>query len=127
MAHATPTSAPVKLNLISIDRDGIIRVGAEGAITFDWVLSEKNPLATLLGETWSANRVLLSLEKTQYIDSAAIGWLISTTKAFKAANGTFVVHSVRPHVRQVLDLLKVAKAVPIAADENAARKLAKGE
>ena len=128
MSNATPTTAaPVKLNMVSIDRDGVIRVAAEGAITFDWVLGEKNPLATLLGQTWSSNRVILSLEKTHYIDSAAIGWLISTVKEFKANNGAFVIHSVRPHVRQVLDLLKVGKAVAIASDENAARKLAKGE
>ena len=128
MSNATPTTAaPVKLNMVSIDRDGVIRVAAEGAITFDWVLGEKNPLATLLGQTWSSNRVILSLQRTHYIDSAAIGWLISTVKEFKANNGAFVIHSVRPHVRQVLDLLKVGKAVQIASDESAARKLAKGE
>jgi anti-anti-sigma factor len=113
--------------MVSIDRDGVIRVAAEGAITFEWVLGEKNPMASLLGQTWSSNRVILSLEKTHYVDSAAIGWLISTVKEFKAKGGAFVIHSVRPHVRQVLDLLKVGKAVQIANDENAARKLAKGE
>ncbi|HEX8523887.1 MAG TPA: STAS domain-containing protein [Tepidisphaeraceae bacterium] len=112
---------------MSIDKDGIIRVAVDGAITYEGVLGEKNPLATLLGETWSSNRVILSLDKTQFIDSAAIGWMISTQKEFKSHGGKFIVHSIRPPVRNVLDLLKVGKVVSIAANEQAARALAKGE
>ena len=130
MSYTTPTLTQVsafKLQLVSIDRDGIIRVAAEGPITFDSVLGDKNPLAMLLGETWSSNRVILNLDKTNFVDSAAIGWLISTQKEFKAAGGSIVVHSVRPNVRQVLNLLKVGKIVNIADDEKSARTLAKGE
>lgn len=130
MSYTTPTLTQVsafKLQLVSIDRDGIIRVAAEGPITFDSVLADKNPLQLLLGETWSSNRVILNLDKTNFVDSAAIGWLISTHKEFKAAGGTLVVHSVRSNVRQVLDLLKVGKIVNITEDEKTARTLAKGE
>jgi anti-anti-sigma factor len=130
MPHITPTLTPpaaLKLHLISIDRDGIIRVAVDGAITHDDVLGETNPLASLLGETWSHNRVILSLERANFIDSAGIGWLISTHKHFKAQGGAFVVHGIRPQVRQVLDLLKVGKVVSFADDEEAARTLAKGQ
>lgn len=127
MPHNTQILNPstLKLSLTSIDKDGIIRVAVEGPITYEGVIAEKNPLAGLLGETWSSNRVLMNLEKTHFIDSAAIGWLIATHKEFKARGGKFIVHSVRPPVRQVLDLLKVGKVVTIADNEDAARKIAK--
>ena len=126
MAHISSTlSQAFKLSLVSIDKDAI-RVAAEGPITYESVIAEKNPLANLLGETWSSNRVLLSLDKTHFIDSSAIGWLISTHKEFKASNGKFVVHSIRPPVRQVLDLLKVGKVVCFADNEQAARAMANG-
>jgi anti-anti-sigma factor len=127
MPHNTQTSpgqGALKLTLTSIDKDGIIRVAVEGPITYEAVIAEKNPLAGLLGETWSSNRVLLNLERTHFIDSAAIGWLIATHKEFKASGGKFIVHSVRPPVRQVLDLLKVGKIVTLADSEDAARKAA---
>ena len=127
MPHTTPnltSSASFRLSLTSIDKDGIIRVAACGPITYESVITDKNPLATLLGETWSSNRVLLNLENTHFIDSAAIGWLISTQKEFKTRGGKFIVHSIRPPVRQVLDLLKVGKVVTLADNEDAARKAA---
>src|SRR5262245_46780619 len=127
MPHTIPNLTPAasfKLSLTSIDRDGIIRVAASGPITYESVITEKNPLATLLGETWSSNRVLLNLENTHFVDSAAIGWLISTQKEFKSKGGKFIVHSIRPPVRQVLDLLKIGKVVTLADNEDAARKAA---
>ena len=113
----------MKLSLVSIEKEGFIRVATEGNITGTDFQSgdNKNPLEQLLGMTWSNNKVLLNMERTQYIDSTAIGWLISCHKEFKAHGGTFVVHSVQPQVRQVLDLLKIGKVVPILENEAAAR------
>ena len=121
MPHTLTQPAKFRLTLTSIDKDGIIRVAAEGPITYEGVITERNPLAALLGETWSSNRVLLNLEKTHFVDSAAVGWLIATHKEFKARGGKLIVHSIRPPVRQVLDLLKVGKMVTFADNEDAAR------
>lgn len=112
----------MKISLVSIEKEGFIRVATEGNITgTDFQADGKNPLETILGATWSNNRVLMNMERTQYIDSTAIGWLISCHKEFKANGGSFVVHSVQPQVRQVLDLLKIGKVVPILENEAAAR------
>lgn len=113
----------MKLSLVSIEKEGFIRVATEGNITAtDFQAHEsKNPLEQILGATWSSNRVLLNMERTQYIDSTAIGWLIQCHKEFKSNGGTFVAHSVQPQVRQVLDLLKIGKVVPILENEAAAR------
>lgn len=115
----------MKLTMVSIDKDGMIRVAADGNITAsDFPADGKNPLESLLGMTWSSNRVLLNLSKTSYIDSSAIGWLIGTSRAFRDSGGRFVIHSVQQPVRQIMDVLRVGRVVPTAEDENAARKVA---
>lgn len=117
----------MKLSLVSIEKEGLIRVATDGNITStDFQADGKNPLEQIMGQTWSSNKVLLDMDKTAYIDSTAIGWLISCHKEFKGHGGVFVVHSVQPAVKQVLDLLKIGKVVPIVENEAAARAFAIG-
>ena len=114
-------SAP--LFLVSIDKDGCIRVASSGNLTAGNInLSQKNPLESVLGATWSGNRVILDLSKTDFMDSTAIAWLIATTKQFGAAGGSIAIHSVAPRARQMLDILKIGKVIPIVANEAAARQ-----
>lgn len=117
----------MKLTLLSIEKDGIIRIASEGPILagdFDPV--GRNPLEAVLGVTWSSMKVLLSFEKTDYVDSSAVGWLIATQKAFKQNGGALIVHSIQPSVKQIFDLLKIGKVVPLVSDESEARELAIG-
>ena len=117
----------MKLNMISIEKDGIIRVATDGNITSaDFDSSGKNPLEGLLGQTWYTNRVLLNMDRTDYIDSSAIGWLISCHKQFKEGGGPLVVHNIQPSVKQILDVLKISKVVPLCASEADARALVTG-
>ena len=117
----------MKLTLLSIEKDGTIRVATDGNITTaDFEAGAKNPLENLLGKPGST-RVLLNMEKTDYIDSSAIGWLIGSHKHFKDGGGALVAHSVQPSVRQILELLKIGRVVPLAKDEAEARSLAAQE
>ena len=126
MMNAT-LPAEMKLTLVSIEKEGLIRAATDGNITAaDFAADGKNPLETLLGLTWSSTRVLLDFSKTSYIDSSAIGWLIGTSRAFRDAGGTFVIHSVQPAVRQIMDVLRVGRVVPMASDEADARKVVTG-
>src|SRR5262245_6637636 len=100
----------MKLTLVSIEKDGVVRVTADGNITAaDFDASGRNPLEALLGVTWFGNRVLLNLDRTDYIDSSAIAWLIGCQKSFKDGGGMLVVHSVQPAVKQILDVLKIGR------------------
>jgi anti-anti-sigma factor len=108
--------------LVSIEKQGIILIASEGNLTSaDLDLSGTNLLQTLLGATWNTNRVLLDLSKTAYLDSCAVGWLIGTNRAFRDGGGKLIVHSVQPTVRQLLDVLKVGRAIPLMDGEEAAR------
>ena len=118
----------MKIQLVSIDKkDDLIKLATRGNITSDAVAAGSvNPLEPLLGTDWATNRVLLDMGDTGYIDSSAIGWLIGTHKSFKSKGGAIVLHSLQPSVKQVLDLLKVGRVVPMVDDEQAAREVAMG-
>ena len=114
----------MNLNLLGIEKNGLVKVATEGNITGSAVpAGGANPLAKVLGPDWNSMSVLLNMEQTGYIDSSAIGWIIGTSKQLKAGGGALAVYGVQPAVRQVLDLLKVGKVVPIVDDEAAARQV----
>ena len=117
----------VPLSLVSVDKDGCIRVASAGNLTAGNInFSQKNPLESVLGATWSSNRVILDLSKTDIMDSTAIAWLIATTKQFRTSGGSIAIHSVAPRARQMLDILKIGKVIPIVAHEAAARQFLTG-
>ena len=115
------------LTLVSVEKDGCVRVASRGNLTAgDINLGPRNPLEAILGQGWPGNRVILDLAKTDFMDSTAIAWLISTTKQIRAGGGALAIHSIVPRARQMLDLLKIGKIVPIVSDESSARKLLNG-
>jgi stage II sporulation protein AA (anti-sigma F factor antagonist) len=117
----------MKLQLVSIERDGFVKIATEGNITSsDIDAAGPNPLERILGRNWFQSRVLLDMNDTQYIDSSAIGWLIGSSKQLRDGGGTLVVYGIQPAVRQVLDLLKVGRVVPLVEDEHAAKQVAAG-
>ena len=115
------------LSLVSIDKDGCIRVASTGNLTASNIdLGPRNPLESILGAAWSSNRVILDLSKTDIMDSTAIAWMIATTRQFRTSGGLIAIHSVAPRARQMLDLLKIGKIIPIVSNEPAARQFLNG-
>jgi anti-anti-sigma factor len=115
------------LSLVSVDKDGCVRVASRGNITAaEMTPGPRNPLESVIGENWPGNRIILDLSRTDFIDSTVIAWLISTSKQIRTGGGAFAIHSIVPRVRQMLDLLKIGRIIPIVSDENAARKLVTG-
>jgi anti-anti-sigma factor len=114
----------MKLSLVSIEKAGYVRLAAEGDITSrDFLgVGGKNPLETVLGENWASNNVMISLERTSFIDSSAIGWLIDAHRKSKAAGGKLVLHSAPARVRDVFDLLKMRNVLNLKDDEKSARE-----
>lgn len=116
----------MNVHLISVEQDGIVRLAAEGAMTASEMASdERHLLASTVGEQWAGNRVVLSLARTDYIDSTAIGWLLSCKKQFDREGGVFVLHSIPPSVQQIFDMLKVGRVLNLARDEQEALAIAR--
>jgi anti-anti-sigma factor len=114
----------VKLILVA-DEGDLVRVACEGQIT-QMVSQGNEPMANLLGLGCFSRKVLLSLEKTTFINSSGISWLLICHKHFSQAGGLLVVHSVPPLVAQVLQFVRLPSIMQFAADEAAARTVALG-
>ncbi|MEM6749744.1 MAG: STAS domain-containing protein [Planctomycetota bacterium] len=106
--------------------DGVRVVLAVGDLTGQalGLADETHPLAKALGRKWAAQRVVVDLSEAQYIDSAAIGWLLDAKRETAAAGGRFVLQSPQPRVLQVLQTLQVDRALPIGLSREAAAQLA---
>jgi anti-anti-sigma factor len=113
---------PELLTLTKIDSRGIVHATTSGDIAgADLSAGTANPFHALLGPDWAVKRVILAMNRTSYVDSAAVGWLIMCQREFKKSGGALVLFGVPESVRQVLALLKIQKLIPIAPDETAAR------
>jgi anti-anti-sigma factor len=112
----------MKLSMISIEKAGYVKLQTEGEITSNDLgnAKEHNPLEGVLGVSWASNNVLLSLSKTPFIDSSAIGWLLDTHRKMQQAGGKLVPHSAQPRVSEVFDLLKLRAVLNLKDDETIA-------
>ena len=64
---------------------GDTSVAATGPIiSVDLPTDAPNPFEAVLGASWTTQRVLLDLDRAAYIDSCAIGWLMSSASAVSA-------------------------------------------
>jgi hypothetical protein len=117
----------MKLQIVSIDNDGSVRLLAEGPFTSDsFPNGGDNPLHVLLGDGWSKHRLVLDLSKVEQIDSSAIGWLINCHSELSKSGGRMVLHSIQPRVHQMLRALKFEAMMPLLEDELTARAAISG-
>jgi anti-anti-sigma factor len=116
----------MQLTLLSEEPE-VVRMECAGRISQAYFDAGSDPIEGLLGPGGFARKALLSLEKTEYIDSSGISWLIGTHKRFLNAGGRLVLHSIPPLIANVLQMLRLPLLLFIAADGVAARALAFGD
>ena len=114
----------MQLFLLSED-DNITCLACEGKIMQSMLLPDSDPLEDLLGGEGFTQQVLLDLERTDYLDSSGIGWLVGLHRRFVTAGGKLILHSVPPMVEQVIHLLNLHHLLTIKPDQPAALALAK--
>ena len=103
-----------KLSLVSTDADAI-RIRTEGDITQNDLRSHVDLIEELLGIECYTRKVYLNMEKTNYIDSAGVGWLVKSHKRFQQAGGRLEVCSISPMVMQILKLLRMPEVLNLGA------------
>jgi anti-anti-sigma factor len=113
-----------KLAVVSRESPNLALVAGYGEATAQaFPVADKVLFDEILGQAWASQRVALDMDAVAFIDSSAIGWLIGVQKRFREAGGLLVLHSLQPHVRNVLGLLRIEKVVPMGRDLEDARKL----
>lgn len=80
-------------------------------------------LDDLLGAGGYDRSVLLSLETLTFIDTGLVNWLLIAHKRLSYGGGRLVVHSLHPHVEDILKTLRFDRVLYIAEDETVAREL----
>jgi anti-anti-sigma factor len=108
------------LNVLSCE-EGLARLECADDLTLLEVQDEGDILGRLLGQDCYTRRVLLSLAKATYIDSAGVGWLVMCHKHFLEGGGQLVVHSIPPMIAHVFGILGLTTILNLADDEKAAR------
>jgi hypothetical protein len=114
----------MKLTLLPLEDDNLIRVRCEGHMTSPHLLAGGDPLEALLGPHCYGHRVLFDLERVRSIDTGGVCWLLRLEKMSSEARGRFVLYGVPGVVVDVLELLRLTPMLRLAADEAAARELA---
>jgi anti-anti-sigma factor len=118
----------MKLQLISIEKDGYCRLACDGSVTVaDFSVDAPDPFETLLGANWASNRIVLDFSRVTYIDSSAIGWLIGAQKKVREAGGRLLVHSAQAGVRQMFELLQLQSILRLVDSEAEAVRNVLGE
>jgi anti-anti-sigma factor len=111
------------LTLVSNDTDAL-RLQATGKIMHSHISEEPDSLRSLTGADGYARKVLVNLEQVRYIDSAGIGWLLSSHKRFQKAGGMLVLYNVPESVLLTLKVLRLETILNIAENEADAAAMA---
>jgi anti-anti-sigma factor len=116
----------MQLTISKSDND-VTHVHCDGSISQDGFKPGSDPLDQLLGANGYSRNVLLNLDRTHYIDSSGVSWLMTRNRQFRQAGGRLIIHSIPPMVSQVLTLLNMGKVLEMVADEQTALSRIRGE
>ena len=117
----------MSITVESIEDDGVALLVSSDDLNAFVMESNDEGFTPLLGEDWAARRVALDMSEATYIDSAAIGWLISISKSFDNAGGKLAVFGLTPSVSRVLKMMRIEKVMAITGDRAQALALVRGE
>ena len=117
----------MELYLLVNEATDINCLACEGKITQSLIKFGVDPVQDLIGEDGFKHPVVLDLEKTAFIDSSGIGWLLGVHRRFQTAGGRLILHSIPPMVLQVIQLLQLNRILNIRDDQETALALARQE
>src|SRR3954468_3356721 len=115
----------LKLTVVS-DDGNVVRVQCEGEISQVKFQLNDNPLESLVGPNVYSRKLVLNLDRVEFLDSSGISWLVVTRKHCQQQGGVLVLHSIPPRIQQVLQFCRMDKLLKLAEDETAADALLAG-
>ena len=106
--------------------DKVCHLSLSGRISQTLLGSSGDQLSQLLGEANYDQNILLSLQKTDYIDSSGIGWLLATDKKIRAAGGKLVLHSLPSDVQHIFGIMNLNTILNVVKDKQQANQVVAG-
>ena len=116
----------MSVRVVSIEDDGVAALACAGEINALAMRKEAGGLTGVLGDNWPTRRVALDLSEASYMDSAAIGWLLSIHKKFGDAGGRLVVYGLHPNVQRVVEIMRINQVLELADNRDDALRRARG-
>jgi anti-anti-sigma factor len=111
------------LNMTVASDDGeVVAVHCEGDINQIY-FQLGNPLEKTLGCLTFRRKVILNLEKINFLDSSGLSWLVASNKNFQQQGGRMVLCALPPRIFHVLQFCRMDRIFTIVEDETAARKV----
>ncbi|MFN3167976.1 MAG: STAS domain-containing protein [Phycisphaeraceae bacterium] len=117
----------MSVKVVAIDDDGVATLACAGEMNALEMTTQGKGLKGVLGDDWASRNVALDLSEASYMDSAAIGWLLSLHKAFSDAGGRLILFGTHPNVRRVIEMMRIDKVLDLAEDREHALKRLRGE
>ena len=112
----------MSLNADSVEEDGVALLNCGDDMNALAMCEEFTELKDLVGEDWAERPIGLGFSEASYIDSAAIGWLLSLHKKMDQAGGKLVLHSMSPSVQRVLTMMRLDSVLNIVEEKADALK-----
>jgi anti-anti-sigma regulatory factor len=104
----------MELTLQPLKKDNLIRIRCGGQVSHR---DKSDPFQTLLGPECYGHVVLLSLERSQTIDTSGLAWLFRAHNNFTAAGGKLVLYGVPPVILDLLNFARLTSQLHIAQSE----------
>ena len=117
----------MSVKVVAIEDDGVATLACAGEMNALEMTANGGGLKDVLGEGWASRRVAMDLGGATYMDSAAIGWLLSLHKSFEQEGGRLILFALHPNVRRVLDIMRINQVLDLAEDRQHALKRLRGE
>ena len=116
----------MKLSVQS-DNDKVLCLDVSGRIRMTVPSDQTDAFGKVLSEGEYTRKVVLNLEKVDYIDSGGVSWLVISHRRFNEAGGKLVIHSAPVVVAEVLKVMSLDRVLNLVDDEPAALALIEGE
>ena len=116
----------MELRVLSDDED-VLRLEAIGAVVDVETMPDSDPIGRLLVSRPHTPAVLLGLERTRFIDSSGLAWLLTTHRRLCEEGGKLILHSLPPNIADILKMMRLDDVFNLAADESAALNSIRGE
>ena len=105
----------MSIKVVSIEDDGVASLAFTGEMNaLEKTLDDEVGFKALLGEDWASRKVMLDLGQATYMDSAAIGWLLSLHKAFDQGGGRLVLFGIEGNIQRVIDMMRIGRVLNLS-------------
>jgi anti-anti-sigma regulatory factor len=110
----------MKLTYRPLANEEVLRVACEGHVSVRGAPPGSEPLLELLGPHGYRQKVILTLERADGVDTSGLMWLVRVATKFGSGGGRLAVYNFSANFRNMIDVLGMSGSVTLVTSEAAA-------